>query len=104
MKVYIAGPMTGIPEYNYPEFHVASIALARAGHEPVNPAQDHGHPLGTKPWHWYMRRAITLMMTADAVALLDGWEGSSGAVLESELAIQLDMPVRHLDEWLREAT
>lgn len=39
-RLYLAGPMTGIPEYNYPAFHEAAEAVARVAPqvEVVNPA------------------------------------------------------------------
>ncbi|HED2900646.1 TPA: DUF4406 domain-containing protein, partial [Citrobacter freundii] len=38
MKIYIAGPMTGIPKYNRPAFHFEAIRLASEGHVVLNPA------------------------------------------------------------------
>lgn len=32
MIVYIAGPMTGLPDLNYPAFNAAEEALTAAGH------------------------------------------------------------------------
>ena len=100
MKVYIAGPMTGIPEYNYPAFHAAAESLRDAGYEPLSPAQDYGEPRGSMPWEWYMRRGLTLLLTADAVALLPGYQHSRGARLEAEIAWTLGMHVRPLSEWV----
>lgn len=39
MRVYIAGPMTGLPEYNFPAFHAAAKAWRDAGWEVLNPAE-----------------------------------------------------------------
>ena len=101
MRVYIAGPMSTLAEHNYPAFHASAEALEAAGYEPVSPAVDHGHPPGSMPWQWYMRRAVALLMTADAVALLDGWEASRGAGVEVDIATALGIPVWPLGEWLR---
>jgi hypothetical protein len=100
--VYIAGPMTGLPGFNYPAFYDAAVRLSRAGHEPFNPANiealnDTGEP---KPWDWYMRHALANLIWADGVALLPGWESSKGATLEHHVALQLGLDVRPLDGWL----
>jgi hypothetical protein len=100
-KVYISGPMTGLPEYNYPAFHAAEIALRVHGYEPLSPARiDAGGQV--QHWSWYMRRAVQMLMDADAVATLPGWQDSRGAVIEVNLALQLNMPVVDLHIWLGE--
>lgn len=38
MIVYIAGPMSGIDNYNRPAFFAAARQLGQAGHVPINPA------------------------------------------------------------------
>ncbi|WP_304458991.1 DUF4406 domain-containing protein [Alicyclobacillus sendaiensis] len=96
MKVYIAGPMTGLPDYNYPAFFRAAEAIRALGDEPLNPAE--GVTDLHQPWAWYMRRALRLLLDADAVAMLPGWQSSRGARLEYVIAQQLGMPVIELDE------
>ena len=44
MRIYIAGPMTGLPDSNYPAFHAAEARLQALGHEPHNPARNPGRP------------------------------------------------------------
>ena len=45
-RIYIAGPMTGIPEHNYPAFH-AAVAKLRAGGDAVSrPVDLHVDNLG----------------------------------------------------------
>lgn len=101
-RVYIAGPMSSIgpPSWNYPAFNEAAARLAWVpGLEPVDPTLNE-LPQGTDtPWDVCLRHALTLLLTCDAVAVLDGWELSKGARLEVEVAHTLNMAVRTVDQW-----
>lgn len=90
MKVYIAGPMTGIEDFNFPAFHAAAAHLRANGYEVVNPAEV--NPDTTLTWEQCMRLDIPQLCTCDAIALLPGWENSRGARLECHLAEALGMP------------
>lgn len=90
MRIYIAGPMTGIPEYNYPEFNAAAAKLRALGHDVCNPAE---LPEPADPtWENWLRQAIQVMLTCQQLVLLPGWHASAGARLEQNLAAQLRMP------------
>jgi hypothetical protein len=97
MKLYVAGPMTGLPEYNIPAFAAATEQLRVKGYDVINPGR-HGVNL-SYIWSDYLRRGLTELLTCDAVALLDGWQTSRGATLEVHVAEALGMPVRALDKW-----
>lgn len=103
MKLYIAGPMSGLPDFNYPAFFAARDRLAAAGYEPVNPARDWDGPASPK-WTDYMRRGIRDVTTADGLAMLPGWQRSVGATEERRIAEMLGIPVKSLDEWLDAAS
>lgn len=103
MRVYISGPMTGLPESNYPAFNAAEKALRAAGHEPINPARDEGREDCTE-WLDYMRAALRDLADADAVAVLPDWRKSRGADLEVHIATQLGLDVRVLADWCRGAS
>lgn len=97
--LYLAGPMTGLPDDNFPAFHAAAARLRDAGFEVVNPAEL-GLPKGL-PWLSYMRAAVGAMVsTCDAVATLPGCEASRGAIAEIGLATHLGWPVHRVADWL----
>lgn len=91
MKYYIAGPMTGRPNNNFPAFHAAAAHLRGQGHEVVNPAELQAPDDPT--WPNYMRGALRAMLTCEAVVFLPGWMQSNGARLERLVADRLRMPV-----------
>lgn len=97
--LYIAGPMTGVPDLNRPAFADAAARLQGRGFVVVDPAERGADQPG---WGWaqYLRRAIRQMLECDAVAVLDGWEASRGANVEVDLAEAVDMPVQPVQFWL----
>lgn len=97
MRIYISGPRTRIPELNRRAFMEADEWLTSLGHTPLNPATIH-LPDGTR-WEGWMRADIKLLMAADGLALLPGWENSRGANIERSLAIALGFDVRPLGHW-----
>lgn len=90
-RIYIAGPMTGLPEYNYPAFHARAAALRAEGHHVENPAENPEPPC--KSWQGYMRMALRQLATCDAVEMLPNWEHSKGACIEYGLAVDLGLEV-----------
>lgn len=92
ITLYLAGPMSGLPQFNFPAFHAAAARLRDRGYTVINPAElEDGDT--SKPWTHYMRRDIAMLVTADAVAVLPGWERSRGASLEVHIARELGMPI-----------
>lgn len=98
MRLYVAGPVTGVPDLNRPAFDCAAERLEAAGHSPLLP---HWFAPAGADWQTAMRRCVETLVRCDGVALLPGWESSRGASLESDLAAGLGMPVMALDEWCR---
>ena len=85
MKVYISGPMTGIPDYNKTAFKAAEAALIAKGHSVVNPWD-----LGEVPYwghHEYMKRDIAAMAECFGIYMLPGWLRSRGAKAEWFVAL-----------------
>jgi len=91
-RIYIAGPMTGHAEHNFPAFQAAAKRLHEAGWEVVNPADNFGGRTDL-PRSSYLRADVVLLLQCDAVALLPEWETSLGAKLEFLLARELGMPI-----------
>jgi hypothetical protein len=89
-RVYIAGPMTGQPNLNFPAFHAAAAQLREAGFEVINPAENFGGRTDL-PRSTYIRADVVLVAHCDAVAMLPGWENSRGAKLEYLLAYEIGM-------------
>lgn len=100
-KLYIAGPMSGLPEFNYPAFREATEWLVALGHDVEDPSTNVNPTPGD--YHGWLRAGLTQLIRCEAVALLDGWEASGGARLEVNVAATLGMRVRPLDEWLTDA-
>lgn len=87
MRVYIAGPMTGLPEFNFPAFNAMAEVLRADGWHVENPAE-HGHVDGAE-WGDYLRCDISRLSTCSAMMLLPGWSSSRGARLEVSIAKEL---------------
>lgn len=97
--LYIAGPMSGYPQFNYPAFNAAARVLIERGFHVLNPAR-RGYVDG---WQWvdYMRPALRDVADCDGIAVLAGWRESKGASLEVHVAEVLGLPVKPVDAWLR---
>ncbi|WP_435607681.1 DUF4406 domain-containing protein [Pseudomonas knackmussii] len=91
IRIYLAGPMTGIEDFNYPAFHAEAARLRQLGYHVENPAENIAPACGT--WSGYMRLALAKLVTCDTIALLPGWTESRGANLERGLAFELGMKI-----------
>ncbi|OON40629.1 nucleoside 2-deoxyribosyltransferase [Izhakiella australiensis] len=89
MKTYIAGPMTGLPDYNRAAFFAAAEEITASGGIPLNTAF---LPDGLSDAD-YMAISLTMLQCADAIYLLDGWRGSAGARAEYALAEKLGIRI-----------
>ena len=79
MKAYIAGKITGDPDYKK-KFEDGKKRLEEMGHTVLSPAE---LPLGMSNGD-YMRICFAMIDVADIVAFLPGWQESRGAKLENE--------------------
>lgn len=91
LKIYIAGPMTGLPELNFPAFHAEATRLRKLGYEVINPAEI--NPDKHTTWLECMRTNIAALVFCDAIQLLPGWQNSKGATLEHHIAERLGLQI-----------
>lgn len=99
MILYIAGPMTGMPELNYPLFNTVEQILRGLGYDILNPARQSAG----LTWAQYMRLGLKDVTDADAIALLPHWGDSKGALLETYVARELNMQSKPWQEWAENA-
>lgn len=109
-RIYLAGAMQGVPEFNFPRFNALAKALRADGHEVFNPAEKDierhggtniasGNATGSlaeaKANHGFsLRQALAedlhyICTRADTLVLLPDWEKSSGAQAEHRTAVAL---------------
>lgn len=116
MKIYVAGPMRGIPFFNFPAFNAATAKLREEGHHVFNPVEKdndrHGtdislgnetgcETLAAEQYGFNLREALYedlkfICLEAEAIALLPGWENSKGAQAERATAIALSLEIIQL--------
>lgn len=94
MKIYIAGPMSGLVEFNRQAFMFTAAKLAGRGHVALNPAI---LPDGLSQAE-YMDICLAMLRCADAIYMLEGWEHSAGARAENALAEKLEMEIIFQEE------
>jgi hypothetical protein len=99
--IYIAGPMSGIPGFNFAAFDEARDGLIEEGWEVVSPA-DLDRAVGFDPSAGVvskefldeaMERDIAAILRVDALVMLPGWRTSTGAKAEYALAKWRHIPV-----------
>jgi hypothetical protein len=89
-RIYLSGPMTGLPALNFPAFHAEAARLRALGYEVVNPAEISA---GMTSWGDCLRNDLAALLTCDAVVLLPGWEKSNGAHLEMHVAHRVGIDI-----------
>lgn len=90
---YIAGPMRGLPENNFPMFFDVEEKLSQLGYTSLNPARMDEEILGltaryalptTAALRDFMIRDLPAMLKeCNNVVLLPGWQNSRGACVEA---------------------
>lgn len=99
MRGYLAGPMTGYPQFNFPAFDAAAARLRALGRDVISPAElddpevrrrslgsTHGREVGYgAEYQDYLARDIAIINRDDieVIWVIDGWEKSRGARIET---------------------
>ena len=98
-RIYVSGPMTGVPGLNRPAFNRAAKMLRKKGYKVINPPElDRNEP--RRSWEGCLQRDITYLMQCDKVATLPRWNKSRGAKLEIYIAKMLKYPVHPVRHYL----
>lgn len=107
MKVYIAGPMTGVPKFNVPLFDHVANQLRKQGYDVVSPAEldspemraaalqskDGGYEAlkdaTGETWGHVLARDVKVLSDygIEGIVLLPDWWKSRGATLESTVGM-----------------
>mgnify|MGYP007071572672 CR=1 FL=1 len=95
MIIYLSGPMSGYPQFNFPEFHRCAGILRSAGYVVLSPAEFFGDTPDavTLSRATVLRMDIHALLQVEGVVVLHGWEISRGAVTEVRIAWELGLPV-----------
>lgn len=102
-RLYLAGPMSNLPQFNFPAFYAAAAALRAMGFEVVSPAElddqedkgvaltsANGNPADAKrSWGDFLARDVKLIADEgiEGIVFLPGWQKSRGARLEATVGL-----------------
>lgn len=92
--IYIAGPMRGKPESNFPAFNAATDRFRRVGwfvYSPVEIGEMVHKNDPAVPGGAYLRADLRAIAECSAIALLPDWQNSTGARCEVAAAITIGL-------------
>jgi hypothetical protein len=89
---YLAGPMSGYPDFNKPEFRRYHDILNAAGLMILNPAETDGGDT-SKSRSYYMRIDTDLIANSGGIILLPHWRDSFGVAFETLLCTHINSPI-----------
>jgi len=77
-RVYLAGPMSGMPDMNRPTFYRWEHLLKTQGATILSPA----HADQSLMYHVLIRQGLQMVLAANVTVMLHGWKDSNGANVE----------------------
>ncbi len=104
MKIYLAGPVSGIKNDNREEFVRVKAILEDDGGKTTTPfCLPISKPKDTDKqdvWNYYMRHCLNHVLSGDVemVVLLEDWQTSKGASSEAYVAQKANIPVKEFHE------
>lgn len=93
MKLYLSGPMRGLPNENYHAFNEYALKLRVEGYTVYNPAEEEP---GLSRRAYFRSDMTWICNEAQVIAMMPGWEHSNGAQAEWWLAKALDLKIIYL--------
>jgi hypothetical protein len=91
---YLAGPMSGLPEFNYPAFRLAAKLLRNRGYKIWSPAEENDTHL---TFNTCMKKDLNSVVNlCKGILLLNGWKKSLGANIETFAAYGCGKTIREL--------
>lgn len=100
-RIYISGPMSGLPRLNWPLFNRTAVRLRNLRWEVVNPVAINNDP--EADWLDCIAADVVAMRSCTAICMLPGWEASFGARIERLVAERMGLEIFDLSDLIQEA-
>lgn len=99
MKIYIAGKITGVPDYMR-RFSEAEHWLRKMypDAEVINPAKVMWYLPTTTEYRTYIRVGLSMLDSCDTIFMLRNWAESKGASLELQYALTMSLEIMYEPE------
>ena len=103
-KIYISGPMSGLPDFNFQKFEKAGKYLTKKYPERIiiNPHKIHRNNRKDLQYSYYMRNDIKALCDCDSIYMLENWNLSPGAKLEYAIATALKLEIFYKEDKMTE--